>query len=99
MIIVSSASKPFTFTAKNSVRRQAIIREYDEEIKALYTAVDETGRADIPSPIVWDLSGSLVFVRAVVHKVMKKEVSDEGDLFQHGCDRSVIDILRLPKVH
>lgn len=86
MIIVSSASKPFTFTAKNSVRRQAIIREYDEEIKALYTAVDETGRADIPSPIVWDLSGSLVFVRAVVHKVMKKEVSDEGDLFQHGCD-------------
>lgn len=86
MILVSSPSKPFTFTAKNSVRRQAVIQEYDDEIKAIYFAVDETGRADIPSPTAWDSAKTLGFIRAVVQKVMKKEVQDGDDFFQHGCD-------------
>ena len=93
MILVSSRSKPFTFTAKNSVRRQAVIQEYDDEIKAIYFAVDETGRADIPSPTAWDSAKTLGFIRAVVQKVMKKEVQDGDDFFQHGCDRSVNDMI------
>lgn len=87
MIMVASSSKPFTYTAKNTARRQAIIADYEPEIEALYAAVDETTQADITPPSSWDLQSSLRFVREVVRRVLTHEVNDSDDIFQKGCDR------------
>ena len=87
MIIVASPSKPFLYTAKMTARRQAILKDYDEEINALYDSVEQTSQVDIPLPIEWTLSQSLDYVRHVIHKVMTQKVADRVDIFGHGCDR------------
>ncbi|KAI5119730.1 hypothetical protein M0805_008660 [Coniferiporia weirii] len=86
MIIVSSPSKPFSYTAKNTARRQFIIDDYEEEIEAAYKAVSESTRSDIPLPPNWELPHALDFVRSVTEKVMKRTVTVEVDIFQSGCD-------------
>ena len=87
MIIVASPSKPFSYTAKMTVRRQAILKSYDEEINALYNNVEQTSQLDVPLPVNWTLSQSLDYVRHITHKVMTQKVADGVDIFQHGCDR------------
>jgi hypothetical protein len=87
MIIVASPSKPFVYTAKMSARRQAILRDYENEIDALYDAVERTSQVDIPSPSEWTPPQSLEYMRHIVHKVMTQKVADNVDIFQHGCDR------------
>ncbi len=87
MIIVAAPSKPFVYTAKMTTRRQAIIRDYDPEINALYDTIEKTSQVDIPIPAEWTPSQSLDYMRHVVHKVMTQEVADGADIFQHGCDR------------
>lgn len=87
MIIVTDPAKPFTYTAKNTLRRQAIVAEYDPEIEALYAAVDETTQADLSPPTSWDLPSTTDFVRAVVTRVLKQPVKDNDDIFQQSCDR------------
>ncbi|KAG7091816.1 putative NRPS-like protein biosynthetic cluster [Marasmius oreades] len=86
MILVGSPSKPFTYTAKNTARRQAIIRDYDEEISKIYEIVSETTQSEISPPTSWNLGSTTSFVRAVVASVLTHAVKDEDDLFQHGCD-------------
>ena len=58
MITVSTPEKPFTYTAKNTPRRHAIIREYEPEIDALYAAVDESTQADIEPPHSWNFASA-----------------------------------------
>ena len=87
MIIVASPSKPFVYTAKMTARRQAILKDYDPEINALYDAVEKSSQVDIPIPAEWTPSQSLEYVRHVLHKVMTQKVADDVDIFQHGCDR------------
>jgi len=87
MITVASPSKPFSYTAKMTARRQAILKDYDEEINALYNSVEQTSQIDVPLPVAWTLSQSLDYVRHIIHKVMTQEVADRVDIFQHGCDR------------
>lgn len=87
MILVSTPSKPFTYTAKSTARRQAIINDYADEIEALYTAIDETTQSHILPPSAWTHDETLNFVRAVVTKVLKRSIEDTDDIFQHGCDR------------
>ncbi|GJE93572.1 acetyl-CoA synthetase-like protein [Phanerochaete sordida] len=86
MIIVSKPEKPFTYTAKGTPRRPAVINEYQPEIEALYATVDETTQAHLAPPRSWNPAHTLDFVRSVVHEVMKRQVTDEDDLFQRGCD-------------
>ncbi|PCH34918.1 NAD(P)-binding protein [Wolfiporia cocos MD-104 SS10] len=86
MIIVAKASKPFTYTAKNTARRHAVISDYAEEINTLYDVVDESTQSSIPSPTHWDIVTATEFVRAVVVKVLGHTVHDDDDLFHHGCD-------------
>lgn len=74
-----------------TARRQAIIIDYEPEIEALYATVEETTRAIIDFPDSWTLETSLEFTRKLVGSVLTKKVSDEEDLFQHGCDRFVHD--------
>ncbi|GJE93533.1 acetyl-CoA synthetase-like protein [Phanerochaete sordida] len=86
MIIAASPSKPFTYTAKNTARRQAVIDDYEPEIDAAYAAVEESTQPDLPPPPTWDFTHTLRFVRVVVNRVLKNPVSDTDDIFQKGCD-------------
>lgn len=90
MILVSSPSKPFTYTAKNTVRRQAVISDFADEIDALYATVHKTAQTDLPLPKSWSPTTTLNFTRGVVTKVMKCDVQDDVDFFRHGCDRCVL---------
>ncbi|EKM52740.1 uncharacterized protein PHACADRAFT_198789 [Phanerochaete carnosa HHB-10118-sp] len=86
MIIVSSPSKPFTYTTKGTPRRPAIITEYQPEIEALYATVNETTQAHLPPPRSWSLPHAIEFVRCVVQEVMTRHILDTDDIFQKGCD-------------
>jgi hypothetical protein len=68
-------------------RRQAILKDYDNEINVLYDEVEQASQADIPLPSGWTLSQSLDYMRHIVRKVMTVDVADNVDIFQYGCDR------------
>ena len=87
MILVASPSKPFTFTGKGSVRRPAILREYEPEIQACYDAVENLENTEVKSLNGLDDNQILEFVRQAVSDVLKQTVGDNDDLFQFGCDR------------
>ena len=87
MITVSTPDKPFTYTAKNTPRRHAIIREYEPEIDALYAAVDESTQADIEPPHSWNFASAKEFVKAVIKRVLDHDIAETQDLFHSGCDR------------
>ncbi|KAJ3925590.1 MAG: hypothetical protein NXY57DRAFT_967569 [Lentinula lateritia] len=86
MILVASPSKPFMYTAKNTARRQAILNQYEEEIEAVYKAVEETTQSDIPAPVEWNPLSTKSFVRNIVTQVLSHTVKDGDDIFQYGCD-------------
>ncbi|KAF7349949.1 Acetyl-CoA synthetase-like protein [Mycena venus] len=86
MIIVAKPSKPFTYTAKMTVRRGAVIAEYEEEIDILYNTVDESTTLNIPPLVNWRADSVRNFVRAAILSVLNVRVGDEDDIFQHGCD-------------
>ena len=77
MILVSSRSKPFSYAAKNTPRRGAIIKEYAEEIDEIYKAVEDSTENTVPIPTErtenggWSLDDSRDFARNVVHVIMK----------------------------
>lgn len=87
MILVASPNKSFTFTAKGTPRRQAIIAEYAPEIEALYASVEESTQADLPAPRSWDVEQTNRFIRNLVTNILGRSLGDAEDLFQHGCDR------------
>ncbi|KAJ3532133.1 hypothetical protein NM688_g7469 [Phlebia brevispora] len=99
MITVSAPEKPFTYTAKNTPRRHAIIREYEPEIEALYAAVDESTQADLVPPPSWNAASAKAFVRAVVTRVLDHDLADTDDLFHSGCDRHVATWIRNSLLH
>ncbi|KAH8110860.1 acetyl-CoA synthetase-like protein [Phellopilus nigrolimitatus] len=89
MILVASPSKPFSLTAKNTVRRQVTLKEYNDEIEAAYKAVDESAQENIVGPENWSPPQATEFVRQIVLQTMKKEngaVAVDADLFEHGLD-------------
>ena len=89
MIIVTHPDKPFEFTGKRTVRRNACIDMYSAEIDELYKLVEETSEVDVPIPPSWDEESALVYVRGVVKKVTKvSTINDDDDIFQYGADRS-----------
>lgn len=93
MIIVANPSKPFTYTAKNTARRQAILIEYEPEIEGLYKAIEQTAQSHIPLPSSWEHDKCLEYVRALVVTILGRHVGDIDDIFQCGADRC--DVLGL----
>lgn len=90
MILVSSPSKPFQYTSKQTVRRQYMIKEYSEEIGALYASASEAAQEDIQGPSSWSKLDTTLFIRNIIGASMKKKgetISDDEDLFEHGLDR------------
>ena len=98
MIVITSPSKPLTYTAKGTIRRQASIKEYAAEIDAAYDAVRESSQEDVPAPVRWDAKETRSFVRKVVRGTMKGDLGGLGegtDLFEVGLDRYVYwDVLK-----
>ncbi|THH28009.1 hypothetical protein EUX98_g6169 [Antrodiella citrinella] len=101
MIIVTSPSKPFTYTAKLTLRRQAILNDYDPEIDALYATVAETTTAseNITPPTSWNLDETMAFVRQIVASVLKRSIQDTDDVFEKGCDSLQATWLRNSILH
>lgn len=94
MIIVALPSKPFTYTAKNTPRRQAILASYNREIEDLYTALNVADtRADVPPPSTWDLDSVTRYVKTVIGMVLDRDLGDFDDFFNFGCDRYVTNDL------
>lgn len=70
MILIAAADKPFEYTPKHSVKRQAVLKSYAREIEELYAAKDASSLA-ISRPENWhDVALVLDFVRRVVEEVM-----------------------------
>ncbi|KAJ7930505.1 hypothetical protein B0H13DRAFT_2532734 [Mycena leptocephala] len=86
MILVATPEKPFTYTAKMTVRRQAVIAEYEDEIATLYDVVEETAALNIPPLLNWDAKSVLEFVRNAIFSVLDTGLGDHDDIFQHGFD-------------
>ncbi|TFY54516.1 hypothetical protein EVJ58_g8816 [Rhodofomes roseus] len=86
MILIAKPSKPFFYTAKHTVRRGAVVKEYEDEIDAIYDSVEASSQSAVPPPASWDIPSTTEFVRRVAAQVMGRTVPDDGDLFQHGCD-------------
>ncbi|KAK7453574.1 hypothetical protein VKT23_011851 [Stygiomarasmius scandens] len=87
MILIASPSKPFTYTAKNTPRRGAILKDYASEIEEIYNNMEESTQSNIAAPTNWDATTVTEFVRAIVQKVLSNhDIKDDDDLFQHGCD-------------
>ncbi|KAH9912112.1 acetyl-CoA synthetase-like protein [Fomitopsis serialis] len=86
MIIVAKPDKPFSYTAKGTVRRGAVIQQYEDEIDALYDIVDAGSQSSVAPPVSWDITTATDFVRKTVAHILKRCPRDGDDLFQHGCD-------------
>ena len=85
-------TKPFTYTAKGTARRQAIIREYEPEIAELYERYERDAAGlstsmDLTPPTSWNDTEILAFVRIMVQTTLDREIPDTIDLFQCGLDR------------
>lgn len=87
MIMVASPSKPFTYNLKGYPRRNIILKEYHDDIEALYAQVEQTTQSDVVAPVKWDIESTRAFVRTVVQRVVKRSLGDDADLFRNGCDR------------
>ncbi|KAF9042789.1 acetyl-CoA synthetase-like protein [Hymenopellis radicata] len=90
MIMVTNSSKPFRLTPKRTVDRDTVLQEYEDDIDALYRAVDPTSPMDSPTESPprsgLEASDSIKLARMAVEKYISEPLSDDEDLFQAGCD-------------
>ncbi len=87
MILVASSEKPVEYNLKGFPRRQALIKQYEKEITAIYDQIENIPIDNKHITRDWTPESTLEFVRDTVHGVMKLKVSDDDDFFQFGCDR------------
>ncbi|KAG8908187.1 hypothetical protein FRB99_008730 [Tulasnella sp. 403] len=107
MIIVSDPRKPFQVTPKGTPKRKAVVQDYDAEIEALYTAIEESSMSEIKAPEEWTETSTRDFVRTIVQKVLEAPCEDDEDMFsRYGADslqvtwirNAVLQALRSSKV-
>ncbi|KAK0184736.1 NRPS-like enzyme [Armillaria mellea] len=86
MILVASPDKPFEFTAKESLRRGAILKTYEQEIEDIYNAVEAVS-PNVPIPPILTLKTATTVVRDIVKGALQQDtVSDDDDIFTIGGD-------------
>ncbi|KAF8315490.1 uncharacterized protein EI90DRAFT_3021935 [Cantharellus anzutake] len=88
MIILAKPEKPFTVTGKGSIRKSAVIKDYEEEIEAVYKVVEQgaSSEARVKPPTEWTKESMHTFVRDVITSVMGSNIGDNEDIFQNGSD-------------
>ncbi|KAK0190081.1 NRPS-like enzyme [Armillaria mellea] len=96
MIIVAHPSKPFTFTAKGTPRRRAILTDYSKEIDAAYEAVDKSFVSSIPAPQKWITDDITEWIRRIVQSLLRTDaqISDTQDFFAVGVDSLIATAIR-----
>lgn len=89
MILVTSPSKPFSYTAKATPRRKIIIDDYESEINAVYAAFQDLTQGSLLPPLNWDLSSATNYIRGVVCRILGRSIEDATDLAHMGHGRCV----------
>lgn len=88
MIIVADPNKPFAYNPKGAPKRPVILKEYDDEINDVYSGAEDS--TELEPPQDWSMESSIQLIRTLVNGVLKHPASDEDDIFERGCDRSVL---------
>ncbi|KAG6837399.1 putative NRPS-like protein biosynthetic cluster [Arthromyces matolae] len=100
MILATAPSKPFQYTPKGTPRRHVVLDLYEEEINALYQAVESSSRIVIPAPKYFDELTSLGFVRRVITSILtNRSLNDHDDFFLNGCDSLQASRIRTTILH
>lgn len=89
MMILSDPSKPFQMTPKGTLRRNAILEDYAQEIEQAYIAF---GKISLSSPAgvtrgIFEMKDALNILRQHVHTNIGSNISDNEDIFDAGGDR------------
>ena len=92
MIVVASPTKPFLYTAKGTIRRQATLDSYKPEIDALYADIEGNLQNYFTLPKHWSSKDMKQMVTRIVEGVLKPSrlIEDNTDLFELGLVRYVI---------
>ncbi|KAF5351512.1 hypothetical protein D9758_007194 [Tetrapyrgos nigripes] len=101
MILVTHPDKPFQRTPKGSPKRNAVLKDYAEEIEAAYTAFDESSQTQFDPPKSWNAEDCISFIHVAFQSIMKgdSELGDEDDIFQRGCDSLQVTWIRNTVLH
>ncbi|KAF7297405.1 General substrate transporter [Mycena indigotica] len=95
MILFTSANKPLPRTGKRTVMRKLALKEYAEEIDALYRLVGEKA-VSVKLPESWEVEKLKVWLTELVCELLKTEqISPELDLFHQGFDSLSATFLRI----
>ncbi len=94
MILVAKPSKPFEFTAKGTLRRNAILKAYEQEIEDLYKTVDDASQTNIVIPQLWTQKNVMIMIRDIVTTFVQRKLDDTDDIFVAGGDRYANGLLR-----
>ncbi|KAJ7039836.1 hypothetical protein C8F04DRAFT_280625 [Mycena alexandri] len=89
MIILSDPSKPFQVTPKGTLRRNAILEDYAQEIEQAYVAfgkISLSSSAGVARGTLLEMKDALHIVRQHVHTNIGSNISDNEDIFDAGGD-------------
>ncbi|KZO93862.1 acetyl-CoA synthetase-like protein [Calocera viscosa TUFC12733] len=93
ILVIDQEKKPFARTPKQTVSRSLVLKQYTEEIDALYSAAEVPTRAAwAEPPSSWSDVDLQAFVGRVVTGVMRGSrkkgplIDEARDLFEQGCD-------------
>lgn len=96
MILVTSPSKPFEFTAKGTLRRGDTLKAYEIEIDEIYNVVDAV-YSPVPETTFLQnptLESVTNIVRDIVKSTFEENVGDNGDIFILGGDSLTATLIR-----
>ncbi|KAH9946609.1 hypothetical protein B0H21DRAFT_693457 [Amylocystis lapponica] len=96
MILVAAPARPFERTAKGTIGRKKTLALYEEDIEALYQAVDASKDVTgIQPPPSWDAANVLGWLQEHV-AVLNNDVvpNPSEDIFEHGFDSLSATFLR-----
>ncbi|GJJ05921.1 putative NRPS-like protein biosynthetic cluster [Clathrus columnatus] len=108
MILIVSSSHPFTYTAKETLKKGVILTLYADKIDALYKDAEESVHAEIPIPLGthpdggWTEEESREFVSKVIYTVLRldgKILDGTDDIFGFGCDSLQATYIRNTLLH
>ncbi|KAG5649393.1 hypothetical protein H0H81_004129, partial [Sphagnurus paluster] len=98
MILITSKDKPLPCTGKGTIMRKAALTLYEEEINALYDAVETSIRTaeNVNPPATWSVEDVQQWiVQQAVDLTSGSNISPSVDLFEQGFDSLSATFLRL----
>lgn len=82
---IASKTKPFKKTPKGTVQRRAVLRDFKEEIDAIYAqSLDDEFDQTLPENL--DTESVTKYIRQTIARVLEKEILGTQDLFSAGLD-------------